>query len=162
MFQSSKELKEEVDEICDSLLQDEACDQNMSSPHVQTGKHRRTVSFEGFRRMDSNFLDPIEKHWLELLHKRPNENDEVKMREWTQKVLQISAEKKSAISDRPLKCLKTAKCIPLTTVSKANPRPNFSIQSFEITNKKGAQSDTEVIEYSSLFDEVDFDRLFDY
>jgi hypothetical protein len=157
MFQTSKELKEEVDEVCDSLLKEKMC--IPCEPTVSPKYHRRVVSFESWKRKEEKPLDGKEREWLELLHQRPNDDEEIKMSLWLGKVRHVSGVKRDEMKQSTLASKK-----------KIGTRHNGQNDTSDNVTKKdftswisGDAPDicvTDVCEYESLFGDVDIENFF--
>jgi hypothetical protein len=157
MFQTSKELKEEVDEVCDSLLREKSCIPCDTSV-VPKYPHRRVVSFESWKRKEEKPLDEKEREWLELLHQRPSDEDEFKMSSWLEKVRHISG-----VNHGEMKL--STMCLNKKT------RPHLSEGSETASNEEKkdftswatevpAVCVTDFREYESLFGDVDIETFF--
>ena len=169
LFQSSKELKEEVDEVCDSLLQEEHCQPCAETIMAEDGKsrHRRVVSFEGRRRQLEGQLDANEQEWLRLLHKRPDVEDQPKMLDWMEKIMAISEQKRAELK----KVLEMNNQVTSMTVEALDSKPLTNADSRRNSSNYLADSVIQLADagngalvsgYATLFEEVDIDNLFDF
>lgn len=169
LFQSSKELKEEVDEVSDSLLQEDHCQPCVETLKTEDGKphHRRVVSFEGRRRQLEGQLCPDEHEWLRLLHQRPDVEDQPKMSEWMGKIMMISermrAELKKATESNDMVKTMTVEAPHTKAPTIAQSRKNStSLVSESAIQLADVATSVEVSGYSTLLDEVDIENLFNF
>ena len=169
LFQTSKELKEEVDEVCDSLLQEDGCQPCVGSAEGEDVKphHRRVVSFEGRRRRLEGQLDADEQEWLQLLHQRPDVEDQPKMLEWMEKIMKISEQKrnelKKASGSKDAVTTTNACVLDTKATTTAESRRNSAILGLESVAQVGdAANGAEVSGFATLFEEVDIENLFNF
>lgn len=169
LFQTSKELKEEVDEVCDSLLQEDVCQPCVGSSEGEDVKphHRRVVSFEGRRRRLEGQLDAEEQEWLHLLHQRPDVEDEPKMLEWMEKIMKISEQKraqlKKASGSKDEVTTMNASVLDTKATTTAESRRNSTILALEnVAQGSDAPIAADVSGYATLFEEIDIENLFNF
>jgi hypothetical protein len=182
LFQTSKELKEEVDEVCASPLHEQSCQRceegssfllgNLRTTTVEKPGHRRVVSFDAKKRLDSRQLDATEHAWLHLLHQRPDleDEDQSKNAEWMDKILKFSEQLRATALKRPSLTTVNAP-LPLPVMSTAPAEPSPSPASINVTMEPepfntgpmphDANAASEVAAFATLFEEVDILNFFD-
>jgi hypothetical protein len=168
LFQSSKELKEEVDEVSDSLLEEQSCQPcaESSNPNEKP-RHRRVVSLDGSKRLHGTHLDADERKWLDLLDQRPDTDEPMKMAEWIDEIMNVSARKlvqrKNTSGDSGSVAAAKTSDGAGTKDAISNPGSISTKAELETSTKRNQPVwDAESSEYANLFEDIDISRLFDY
>jgi hypothetical protein len=165
LIQTSKELKEEVDEVSDSLLQEGSCQPcDESSNPNEKPHHRRVVSFDGSKRIPGTHLDADERKWLDLLNQRPDIDEPMKMSEWMNEIMNVSERKLAQIKKNKIDDNGSAISSDGagTKASAELCSPSIKAESETSTKRTQAVWDAEASEYATLFEDIDINHLFDY
>jgi hypothetical protein len=166
LFQSSKELKEEVDEVSESLLEEDSCQPCAeSSNQNEKPRHRRVVSFDGSKRLHGTHLDADERKWLDLLNQRPDTDEPMKMAEWIDEIMNVSARKLAQSKSGDNGPIDAAKPLDEAGIKAAVGESGSISSKAELdasTKRNQPVWDAESSEYATLFEDIDINHLFDF